>query len=303
VVETAAGGARGGRPKFDLESLRGAQKALEMPGMPGEARELLPMVNASLREAEPILLVESNLRAGDLPEALVSHLPESLRAQFKSVRGLQKIGIELNKPGGSADIEALTGALKDVHSDNPRLATRVRDAAAVAAERKGQPGLAGRLRNIELIPSGPPADPPIQGGVADLPPPHAPGTSQAGQKESVLKGLDDLGPEVRAEAQGAERKLTRDLERWADFRFTMGHGYYQLYRLASNQSGESDDDPQKAARRRQERKQCLLRAEGILGRLLRPSERLLVADMVARGYKDEQIVAELRDLDQQEDQP
>jgi hypothetical protein len=118
----------------------------------------------------------------------------------------------------------------------------------------------------------------------------------------LLKGLEDLGPEVHAEARAAEQNLNWNLERWADIRYTMGHSYYHLYRLASNQSGKPDD-PQAAERRRQQRKQCLLRTEGSLGRALRPSERLLVADMIARGYTDEQIVAELRGLDREEGQP
>jgi hypothetical protein len=253
---------------------------------------------SSLLETDSVLLAESKLRAGDLPEALVEHLPEPLRAQFKCVRGLQQVGIELSKPVGSADIKALTGALKDVHADNPKLAARVRDAAAAAVERKGQPQLAGQLRNIELVTP----DPPIPAGVTDLPPPHAPGTGQAGQRESVLKGLDDLGPEVHAEARGAERKFTRSLEDWADFRYTLGHGYSKLAvaRLPSNQDKDRDDT-QVALRRKQQRQQCLPLVAGTLGRKLRPSERLLVADMVARGYTNEQIVAELKRID--EDRP
>jgi hypothetical protein len=113
----------------------------------------------------------------------------------------------------------------------------------------------------------------------------------------LLKGLEDLGPEVHAQARAAEQKLNRNLERWDDIRYTIGHSYYQLYCLASNQPPGPGDDPQVAERRRQQRKQCLLKAERSLGRALRPSERLLVADMLARDYKDEHIAAELRGLD------
>jgi hypothetical protein len=285
------------RPRFDLESLGGAPKVLEMAGLSPQGRDLLPLLKANLDSA---LLAENWLKPGDLPRALVEQLPEPLRVQFKCVRGLRDIGFELGKPGDAPNIQILTGALKDVNAVNPKLAGRVRDAAAAAAERKGQPRLAGQLRNIELVAPAPPADPPIPRGVADLPPPPAPGTGQASQQESVLKGLDDLGPEVHAEAQGAERKLTLDLERWADFRYTLGHGYYQLARLPSNQDRDRDN-PQLAVRQRQQQQQCRLLIAGTLGRKLLPSERLLVADMVAQGYTNEQIVAELQAID--EDRP
>jgi hypothetical protein len=218
------------------------------------------------------------------------------------VRGLREIGIELRKPGDSADIKVLSGALKDVNAANPKLAVKVKDAAVAKAEGKGQRKLADQLRNIKLVEDVPPAGPPTPGGVADLPPPSAPGTSQAGQQESLFKGLDDLSPEVRAEAGAAEQKLIRDLERWADIRYTIGQSYYQLARLASNQDRDRDNRAL-AASQSQQRKQCLLQVAGTLGRKLRPTERLLVADMIARGYKDEQIVAELRKLDREEDQP
>jgi hypothetical protein len=305
VAGRAAGAAQlparnlGDRPLHDLVPARGAPKPLEVTGLSPRARDLGRILDSQLLETESVLLAESKLNAGDLPEALGEHLPEPLRAQVKCVRGLRDIGVELGKPGDAADVKVLTGALKDVHADNPKLAAKVRDAAVVKAQGKGQHNLAGQLRNIQLVPA-PGAEEPGRLS-ALLPPPPSPGTSQAGQQEFLLKGLDDLGPEVGAEARAAELKLNRDLERWADIRYTMRHSYYRLYRLASNQSGERDD-PQVAERRRQQQKQCLLRAEGILLRKLRPSERLLVADMIARGYKDEQIVAELRGLDREEGQ-
>jgi hypothetical protein len=278
----------------------GAPKALESAGLTPQARALRRILESHLLETESVLLAGSKLKAGDLPKDLVEHLPEPLWVQAKCVRGLQDIGIELSKPGDLADPKVLTRALKDVHAADPKLAAKVKDAAAVAAEQKRQLQLAGQLRDIKLVEAVPPAGPPIPRRVADLPSPLAPGTSQAGQQESLLKGLEDLGPEVHAEARAAEQKLNRNLERWADVRSTMGHSYYHLYRLASNHSGKRDD-PQEAERQ-QQRKQFLLRAEGRLGRTLQVSERLLVADMIARGYKDEQIVAELRGLDREEGQ-
>jgi hypothetical protein len=292
----------GGRPKFDLESLRVPLKAPEAAALSPPARGLGRMLESSLQATDSALRAESKLNVGDLSEIRVEDLPEPLRAPFKCVQGLEKIGVELSKPGDLAEPKVLTEALQDIHAANPKLASRVREAAAAAAERKGQPRLADQLRNIELLPPAPPDGPPILAGVTDLPPPSAPGTGQAGQQESVLKGLEDLDPKVRAEAGAAKRKLHRDLERWADTRYTIGLSYYVLAHLASNQDRDRDN-PQLAASQRQKRNQCLLKVAGALGRALRPSERLLVADMVARGYKDEQIVAELRDLDRKEGQP
>jgi hypothetical protein len=296
-----AAGKLGGR-KVDFESLRVPfLNAPEAAALPPGARNLGRIVECSLLATESALQAESKLNLGDLSEIGVEHLPDPLRARFKCVRGLQNIGIELNKPVGPADIKALTGALKDVHADNPKLATRVRDAAAAAAERRGQSRLAGQLRNIELVAAVPPDGPPILGGVADLPPPHGPGTSQAGQQDSMFKGLEELGPEIGAEANAAAWKLNRDMERWADFRYTLGHGYYQLAvaRLASNQ--DKDRDPQLAVGEKQQRQQCLPRVADALGRKLRLSERLLVTDMVAQGYTNDQIVVELQAIN--EDRP
>jgi hypothetical protein len=272
-----------------------------MAGLPLRARLLLHGIEANLRQTESVVhLADSKLTVGDLPEALVKDLPEPLRWEARCVRGLRDIGVELHKPGDSADVKVLTGALKDVHAANPKLAVKVRERAVALAEGKGQPRLAKQLRDIELG-LAPGAEEPFE-MAAYLPPPSAPGTSQAGQQESLLKGLEDFGPEVSAEARTIEQKLNRDLERWADIRYTMGHSFSQLYCLTSNQP-EKPDDPQLAAQRRGQRKQCLLKVEGTLHRKLRPSERLLVADMFARGYTEEQIVADLRELDREEDQP
>jgi hypothetical protein len=290
----------GGRPRLELESLGASLKVPEAAALSPPARGLLRILESSLMATDGGLLAESKLKAGDLPKALVEHLPEPLRAQFKCVRGLQNIDIELSKPGGQADPNVLTGALKDVHRANPKLAAKVKAAAAAAAERKGQPQLAGQLRNIELVAAVPPDGPPILGGVADLPPPHGPGTSQAVQQEPLFKGLEELGPEVSAEAKAAARKLNRDMERWADFRYTMGYSYYQLARLAYDRDKDREN-PQLAVRRKQQRQQCLPQVAGALGRKLRPSERLLVADMLVQGYTNEQIVAELKAID--EDRP
>jgi hypothetical protein len=291
---------QGGRPRFELELLRVPLTAPEAAALPARARGLGRILESSLLQTESALRAESKLIVGDLIEIRVEDVPEPLRAQFKCVRGLQKIDIELKKPGDQTNLKNMTEALQDVHRANPELAARVKNAAAARAEQKGQTELAGKLRNIKLVPAPGAAEP---GGVAiDLAPPSAPGAGQAGQEESVLKGLEDLDPEVQAEAASAKRKLNHDLERWADIRYTMGQSYHLLYRLASNQSGKSDD-PQEAARRRQQRKQFLLQVAATLGRALRPSERLLVADMMARGYKDEQIVVELRKLDREEDRP
>jgi hypothetical protein len=287
----------GGLPRVELESLRVLLKAPKAAVMSPRARGLRHILEASLLATESALGAESKLIEGDLTEIRFKDMPELLGAQFKCVRGLQKFGVELNKPGGQANLKEMTEALQDVHRANPKLAARVRDSAAARAERKGQAELAEKLRNIELV-LGPGAGEPGPFHL-DLPPPSAHGTSQAGQQESVLKGLEGhIDPEAYAEAQAVERKLNHNLGSWADFRYTLGQSYYQLARLASK-----PDDPREEAAHRQKRKQCLLRAESILRRKLRPSERLLVADMVAQGYKDEQIDAELRDLEREEVRP
>jgi hypothetical protein len=235
---------------------------------------------AKLKEGEPV------------GEELVELLPDPLKKLCQSQRGLRAIDTELRKPVGSHDDAKLISSLQEVHRGNPELGEEVRQRLVVFAEKKGQPELADKLRNITFVKE--PALPQGETPVDFLPIPEAAPAGLAGQQESPFRGLEDLGEDVSSKAKRVERQLKRELEHWSDSNSNV-LGYH-LWRLHSEQNKEESrrNSPPIKIRNRSE---FVTQVRTGLSRELRSSEKLLIADMFARNYTPEQVVAELRDSD------
>jgi hypothetical protein len=249
---------------------------------------------AFLKETNGIHSAIASLEAGKpLGENIVEHLPEHLKTLCWCQRGLRNIDFELRKPGGSQDDAKLISGVKDVHRSIPGLGGKVKQQLGVFAENKGQPKLAERLRNLTL--EKPPA-PPEGRGIPDFPPlPEATPAGQAGQQEEPFKGLEDLGEDVSSQARRVERQLNWELERWADVRSIWMFNLWKLH----NQQNEEDSRRNVSPHRIRNRSEFIKTVRNGLSRDLRPSEKLLIADMFARNYTPEQVVAELGDSDEE----
>jgi hypothetical protein len=240
-------------------------------------------------------LTIATLEAGNpLKEDLVKQLPEYLQTLCRGQHGLREIDIELSKPGGFPDDAKLISGLKDVHSANSELGGKMKQQLGDFAEKKGQAKLAEKLRNLTLE-KGP--APPERPGLADfLPLPEAAPAGQAGQREAPFAGLEDnLGEDVSSEARSMEGQLKWELEHWADVRSTWA---YNLWKLHTQQKEENAGRKVPPPRIRTRREFIKMVRNG-LSRELRPSEKLLIADMFARNYTPEQVVAELWDSDEE----
>jgi hypothetical protein len=287
-------GVPAGRPAENVP-LRRLLLPSEMPGLTNLPAEHRVLFEAKLGEINRIHLAIANVEAGNpLKPDLVEHLPRHLEQLCVCQRGLRKIDVELCKPWGSQDEAELVAGLKDVHRTRPELGAKVKRQLGDFAEKQGQQKLAEKLRNI-VLEKGPAA--PEGPGPADfLPIPEAePAGGHGGQQEAPFKGLDDLGEDVSSEAKNVERQLNWELERWADVRATWIYDGWQSY-VRQKKEDERHNVAPKPVRNRSE---FLNTVQNGLGRKLRPSEPLLIANMFARSYTPERVIAELQGDDEE----
>jgi hypothetical protein len=254
----------------------------------------LPTEFLVVAELERVRITDSALarlnESKPVGEELVEYLPDPLKKLCQSHRGLRAIDTELCKPAGSHDDAKLISGLQEVHRGNPELGEEVRQHLVVFAEKKGQADLAKKLRNITFEKE--PVQPRGEGLDDFLPIPEAAPAGQAGQQESAFKGLEDLGEDVSFKAKRVERQLKRELGHWSDSNSNV-LGYH-LWRLHSKQNEEESrrNSPPNDIRNRNE---FVTKVRTGLSREPRSSEKLLIADMFARNFTPEQVVAELRD--------
>jgi hypothetical protein len=131
--------------------------------------------------------------------------------------------------------------------------------------------------------------------------PEGPATGHAGQREAPFEGLDDLGEEIpssekiSSKAKTEERKLKWELERWSG-----AQSAWMFHKLLTYAEQKKEEQrPNLPPRGTPNRGEFVKKVRTDLHRELRASEKLLIADMFARNYTPEQVVAELRDSDEE----
>jgi hypothetical protein len=254
-----------------------------------QARGLLVTSRACFDEVQTVARVKPQLVAGHEIEAQIEHLPESVQNPIRAWSGVCRSSESLTVSWDQSppDVSRLTDSLKDVNRVNPQLAGTLRTALVKKATAAGKPDVARRLRDVMLDPAEAEVVPPVAGKRLDLLPlPEAPRGGQPSQRGSPLKGLADLGDEAKEQAQTVYTQAVRQTERFGDFQYTLGrHHMHHLTRLASRAIEKKDDRDEKKS---EERGTLFAAVEDGLKRKLRPSERLIVADM--RGQQVDVIV-------------
>jgi hypothetical protein len=255
---------------------------------------------ALVKDANNIHYAIEDIDAGKpIEDVFAESLPAYLKPQCQCQRGLRNIDRELRKPTGAQDEAKLIEGLQDVNRANPKLGKELKRQLADSAEKKGQPKLAKSLRNLTLVPE---PTPPEKLEIIDvLPLPEGPPVGQAGQREAPFEGLDELGEDVPSaekvsfQARTQERKLKWELERWSGAQSAWMFHKLQTYA----EQKKEEPRPSLPPRGTPNRGEFVKKIRTGLHRELRPSEKLLIADMFAGNYTPEQVVAELRDSDEE----
>jgi hypothetical protein len=294
-LPTSLKGMPTGSVKLNPVSVRaGAEKALRTPGLhPGARRHFLLVAACMEDAADASVLYQPQSRK--VVEAIIDKLPESVQKPCRALLAVEDLSVSLGQSWNKRppDVNVLRRQLVDVHGGSQRLAARLRKLAVAKAEREVNRQLAQKIRDVKLDVDRPPPPRKGDGDVELLLLPEAPAGSRAGQRGGVGKGLAELDEEATAEFEDLRGKAGRAMDRFIDFRFTISHSSYYLAMHTGGLVVPGDKEERK--KRQKGQQQRLAEVRRGLGRKLRPSERLLVADMNDKPVAE--IVKILSELD------
>jgi hypothetical protein len=287
--------------KLDLASLRRVVDK-ELHRINPLARSQLLLTDQVLVEAEQAETLRGS-KDHLITEEVIDQLPELARKACRALLGAEDLGATLNQSwrGKPPDVAALHRRLVDVNGGSPKLAVHLRSALGAKADSAGQPNLVRQIRDLKLDAEVPVVQRNASQRFPPLLTPEAPPGTRPGQRESVRKGLAAPDEEAAAEVENLRTKAGREVDQFIEFRIAMLHASCHLARLLS----ETDEDrkrqqtprdsspkslhkvpPDEDRKRQRTPRVSLTEVSQELGRPLRASERLLVANMHGRSVAD-----------------
>ncbi|MFO0879814.1 MAG: hypothetical protein U0840_20905 [Gemmataceae bacterium] len=261
-------------PASPVEQLLGrAKSALDRPALSSANRVELLVILGRLDEAknfkavvrDALVEIDTALKSGQLPDS---------RRLLKLLGVIQQDAPELGR---------------ELHA---ALSKRFRDLKL----------------NVDALPLSAPPSSGKQPDLALMPAPESPAGTTFGQRESVLKGLEAL-PEGQRTAARKAGGHSEAACRWKqEYHHTIAHSQAHLSRLSNEltlrpataqpEAYDRQEELRLAAEENQRRRGKIAAVSRGINRKLRPSERLIVAEM--NGATPEAITAMLLNLDREE---